>query len=111
MASDLFHELYTKAFRLDCPKIHTLNRLTQSMGPASTTQRARFIDDLLDAGREFDDELAEVALKNRMPVLPYEMRCPNCGDSNCPGAVPVAKMPKTIQEYLAGGGSLSDLIT
>jgi len=110
-ATELFHDLYQRAFRLDCPRLHVLNSLTSSLGPDRTTSRVRLADGLLLAGREFDEGLEDVIRRNRMPVRDFELRCPSCGSPHCPGAVPTKPLPKSVQEHLMNGGSLSDFLT
>ena len=90
MASELFHDLYKRAYRLDCPTIHTLNGLAAGLGPGPTLERVNLTDLLYDAGREFIDSMDEFARRHnpkRSRMIKY--RCPACGDPYCNGAVQV----------------------
>ena len=110
MASELFHDLYRKAFRLDCGAIHILNSMAHTLGPGNTSTRAHTVDQLLELGQEFDETLEDIARANRMSVRRFKFRCPHCGNPYCPAAVPVTPLPDDIQEYLMAGGSLADLL-
>jgi hypothetical protein len=94
MASELFHDLYRRAFKSDCAVIHTLNQLMCGMGPGATTVRVPLAESLLDAARDFDDGIDLIARRANMDRrADVVFRCPNCGLSYCPGAVPMVKMP------------------
>ena len=96
MASELFHELYAKAFRLDCPHVHTLNGLTHGLGPGPTTQRIGLAEALYDAGADFIDAIDEYAMKHAQRNREIKLRCPNCGDPYCSGAMPSVRTPMGI---------------
>lgn len=89
MASELFHDLLQRAWRLDCPYIHTLNALTHSLGPGPTTERVLLAESLYEAGKEFLDSIDEYAMKHAPRSRQIKLRCPHCGDPYCGGAVPV----------------------
>lgn len=94
MASALFHELYHRAFQLDCPTIHVLNRLTTTLGPGSTVTRSLLADRLVEAAMLFEEDLCEISIEcdmRRWDAVEY--RCPCCGLSHCSGAIQVTKIP------------------
>lgn len=101
MASELFHDLYRRAFKADCAVIHTLNQLIIGMGPGSTTLRVRLAEGLLEARRDFDAGIDSVARRRNMLRHDLLFSCPHCGLSHCPGAVPM--LPASIAKFLKSG--------
>lgn len=101
MASELFHDLYRRAFKADCAVIHTLNQLMCGMGPGNTTLRVRLAEGLLEASRDFDDSIALIARRRNMTTRGPAYRCPNCGLPHCPGAVP--ELPASVIQALKYG--------
>jgi len=105
MASELFHDLYRRAFQPDCPTIHKFNHLTASLGPSEATGRAALSDKLVDADQQFEESIHEIATRNNMYRADTpEFRCPCCGLSHCSGAVPMARIPAAILAKLQAEG-------
>jgi len=89
MATELFHDLYRRAFRLDCSTIHTLNGLTRGMGPGPTTARVKLAESLDQAGADFIDAIDDIARKWAIPkARAIKFMCPGCGSPYCGGAIP-----------------------
>ena len=105
MATELFHELYHRAFRRDCATIQTLNKLTSGIGPGPTTSRARLATQLHSASIDFMDAIDEQAqqlartVNHRSSVYrnaTTKWQCPNCRSPYCDNAVPLLRVPDGV---------------
>lgn len=108
MASELFHDLYNKAYRLDCGLIHKLTDLAHPHGmffPFKTTVVVPLAESLLAGWVKFKGELHHVAIRHGMYRHKFIERCPNCGQADCPGAIPMIAV-----QFGSSGAMLSHLL-
>lgn len=92
MASQLFHDLYDNAFRLDCALIYKLNEFAAEHSdffPFNTTDMVPLIEEILTDWSTFKAQLHHVASRHRMYHRRFKERCPQCGQADCPGAEPM----------------------
>lgn len=91
MATELFHDLYKRALKLDCAILHILRGLDQGLGPAPLTSRVSLAEGLHDIGADFLDAMDDFARKHHVRQSPVKYICPTCGSPYCNGAVPMVR--------------------
>lgn len=111
MVSALFTDLYYKAVRREHPKLVTVMAAHHYLDhKGDLLHLGRAGEGIVAAAQDFDDRLAEVAMRQRMRVLPYLFSCPTCGHAYCPHAelalrVPPGFTPAQYMMYLLHGGN------
>lgn len=106
--TDLFRDLYRKAFLRDHPRLVMLGMLHDSLGMSgSPSTRVRLAEQLLDLDDDIEQRLLAVARRERIRIRrDVRFMCPECGNSSCPRAVRVIHMAsaKGLLSYLLSGG-------
>lgn len=87
MGNPLFDELYRTSYRRDHARIFRIIAIHKQYPEADWLTCARLCDQMIPLERYFENEILEIAYRNRMRVRQGRYVCPKCDDPNCPDAV------------------------
>ena len=104
MASMLFNQLYQQALERDHVKLGVARELWHSLDGVSIPACGRLADGVMQLRADFEEQLNEVVIRNRMRIQNIPQMCPQCHSDVCPGAVPLSSFsPPNLKDLLKGG--------
>lgn len=86
MANQLFDRLYDEAYRREHVRIQRVIGIRREYPEADWITCARICDETAALGPYFEQQLTDIANRNRMRVRRGRYQCA-CGDPNCEGAI------------------------
>lgn len=87
MPSELFVRLYQTAYLREHMAIDTARNVMGGLDIPDLLTAGRLARKLNDAQQEFETDLLSMAHHGGMRVHPVRVKCPQCGDENCVGAL------------------------
>ena len=102
MASMLFDQLYQQTLERDHVKLNVTRNLWHSLESVSIPACGHLADGLMRLGDDFEAELNDVVVRNRMRVRHVPQICPDCKSAVCPGAVPISSLPEEAMSSVKG---------